>query len=443
MEHNNKNEHNYELENDLNANQPINQPNNQTSNQSGNQSGNKTSSPPLPLFKKDNAVKRILFQIKKEISLLKTDKINLFIAIVLPPLIIILFAAMVINANPPAPVRVAVVDYDSNTYLNPQDLIETNYSNLSVDYIAILNSSTNHSLDMTLSHYYNGSENYNAMMEARALLREKMIDVIVVIPADFTELVQAGMPAIVDIIPDTSDVLNVQRYMNVIFESLEVLTVTNNMTGNFEVQINYEYAVPGEYNAEYVYSITLVLGFVIFGVTCVLTILVVVQEQPIARLLLTPVRKVEILTAKYITYTGLLFIQIILIYAASKSMGLYIRGRVIDLFIALFLMGYVGLSLGMFISTVSETKMEANQLFFVFLIVIVLLSGIFIPLDAMPPYLRFIANLLPLSHGTPMIGLIVNKGARLAGMHVTYLVIQALAYTILSYLVFLRKRYEV
>ena len=213
MEHNNKNEHNYELENDLNANQPINQPNNQTSNQSGNQSGNKTSSPPLPLFKKDNAVKRILFQIKKEISLLKTDKINLFIAIVLPPLIIILFAAMVINANPPAPVRVAVVDYDSNTYLNPQDLIETNYSNLSVDYIAILNSSTNHSLDMTLSHYYNGSENYNAMMEARALLREKMIDVIVVIPADFTELVQAGMPAIVDIIPDTSDVLNVQRYM--------------------------------------------------------------------------------------------------------------------------------------------------------------------------------------------------------------------------------------
>ena len=412
-----------------------------TPQQNGSES-NESKPAPLILFKKDNSLSRIADQVKKELRLLKTDKINLFIAIVLPPLIILLFATMVINSHEPGPVRIAVVNYDSNAYFTPSEYVETVYANHSRDYVAILNS-TNYSLDLTLNYYYNGSENYNAMMEARALLESKQVDIIIVIPADFSELLESGFPGLLDVIPDTSDVMNVQRYLNVVYRSLDIFTEVKNLTGNFEVNIQYEYEIPSDFNTQYVYLITLVLGFVIFGVTCVLSILVVVQEQPIARLLLTPVNRVEILTSKYITYLLVLFVQIFLIYGTARFRGLYVRGKIIDLFIALFLMGYVGLSLGMFISTVSKTKMEANQLFFVFLIVIVLLSGIFIPLDSMPFYLQFLANLLPLSHGTPMIGAIINKGASLSGVHVRYLVIQGLVYTVLSYLAILKKNYEV
>ena len=47
----------------------------------------------------------------------------------------------------------------------------------------------------------------------------------------------------------------------------------------------------------------------IIGVGMVSTILIIVQEKPVARLLLTPVKRIEILLAKYITYISILIVQ--------------------------------------------------------------------------------------------------------------------------------------
>jgi ABC-type polysaccharide/polyol phosphate export permease len=103
----------------------------------------------------------------------------------------------------------------------------------------------------------------------------------------------------------------------------------------------------------------------------------------------------------------------------------------------------VGISLGMFISTVSKTKMEANQLFFAFFIIIFLFSGMFIPINSMPSYLQIFANAMPLAHGSPMIQSIVAKGKTVFGPDFRYLIIQGLVLTGLSFINILRKDYEV
>lgn len=390
--------------------------------------------------KRGGLFSRIKDQIKKEFKLLKTDKINLFIAILLPPLVIILFGTMLLNASDYGPVQVAVVSFDGNAYITPNDYVQTTFENYTIPFVDAVNQSGKVTLD---NRFLNGSKDYDAIDMARELLRNKVIQVIIIIPADFSELLMAGYPGMLDAIPDTSDVKQVQRYLNAIQDCINIFAKNQNFSGQFQINKDYTFAVPPDYDLEYTYMMTLVLAFIVFGISCVLTILVVVQEQPIARLLLTPVSKSEILIAKYITYILILLLQVVLIYAASVGMGLYIQGNIRHLFIGLFIMGYVGIALGMFISTLSKTKMEANQLFFAFFIVIVLLSGIFIPIAAMPSYLQLFANLLPLSHGSPMIAGIVNKGKSVFGPDFNFLALQGIILTILSFINMKRKNYEV
>jgi ABC-2 type transport system permease protein len=175
----------------------------------------------------------------------------------------------------------------------------------------------------------------------------------------------------------------------------------------------------------------------------VLTILVIVHEKPVARLLLTPVKRSEILLSKYVAYTLVLLLQTTLLITCTLASGLYLVGSLFDLFLALFIVGFTGLSMGIFISSLSKTKTEANQLFFALFIVIVLLSGIFIPIDAMPIYLQMFAYALPLSHGDPMIRGIVTKGNSVFGFDFFSLLGLSIIFVILSFIVFKKRKYEV
>jgi ABC-2 type transport system permease protein len=181
----------------------------------------------------------------------------------------------------------------------------------------------------------------------------------------------------------------------------------------------------------------------IIGVGMVSTILIIVQEKPVARLLLTPVKRIEILTAKYLTYMSILIIQIISLIISALAFGLYLVGSLIDLFLSLFILGFTGLAIGIFISTLSKTKTQANQLFLATFLVLILLSGIFIPIDAMPIYLQVIAYVLPLSHGSPLINSIITKGKSVCGFDFFTLLGVSLVLVILSFIIFQRRKYEV
>ena len=107
------------------------------------------------------------------------------------------------------------------------------------------------------------------------------------------------------------------------------------------------------------------------------------------------------------------------------------------------MVGFAGLCLGLFISTVSKTKTEANQLFFAFFIVIILLSGMFVPIESMPDYLQIIAYMLPLSHGQPIVKGILSKGKGLLGFDFFWLLGISSFLILLSFLIIYKKRYEV
>lgn len=404
---------------------------------------NKNSSRPTKETFHSKGIKGFLFRlmkmVKKEFRLMRTDPGNLFIALLLPPLIILMFGFMVSEGGGPGPVNVVVVSNDSNTFINENNLTATHLDNYTIPYVDAVNKSEK----LNLIQFYNTTEEIYAMKEARGLLKAGNISCIISIPPEFSELLIWGLPGIIECVPDSSSFSEIQNNLNAIYDSLHIFTRANNLTPHFEIEGFEEFSIPPDYNVKFNSSIVLILSLMIFGIALVLTILVVVKEKPIARLLLTPIKRIEILTSKYITYTSVLVLQITLVLTSSYIVGLYIKGSLIDLFIALFIVGFTGINLGMFISSLSKTKTEANQLFFAFFIVLVLLSGIFVPIEAMPDYLRNVAYFLPLTHAHPIIESILTKGNSVFGFHFIALLLISLVLMFLAFVVFYKRRYEV
>jgi ABC-2 type transport system permease protein len=339
------------------------------------------------------------------------------------------------------PINCVVVSYDSNVVMfNGTEYKNDNYT---IPYIEAVNES-----QLVMLEFMNATEDLYAMETARNMLLRGDISVIVAIPIDFSELLDEGYPAIIEAVPDSSDIGSIQLKLNAVFESVKIFVHNNNLTPYYTVEGYEEFEIPEGYSLKYNFNVTLMLSFISFGIALVLTILSVVQEKPIARLLLTPARRVEILVAKIITYTSVLVIQVGLVILATMLNGLYLQGgnfvlALLKLFIALFLVSFCGMSLGLFISCLSKTKTEANQYFFAFFIVIVILSGIFIPIDAMPRWLQFLAKILPLSHGDPMLRGIITKGSGLFGPDFLALLGISGGLIILSFVLIMRRRYEV
>lgn len=386
---------------------------------------------------------RLWNQVKKEFRLLKTDKFNLFIALALPPLIIWLFASMSTSASQVIPVKVDIVSYDSNIFINQDNYtIVTAWDNYTDRYLDAVDDSKY----LELGEFYDASQEDYAMEVARERLREGDIECIIVIPVEFSEFLTTGLPGIIECIPDSSNIAYIQDKLNAVEDSISIFVEDNHLDPQFVLMEHDEYSVPSDYNFRFNYNMIMLFSFMVFGISTVLTILVVVQERTIPRLLLTPTKKHEILISKFITFSIVLALQIFLILSSAIVNGLYLKNgflTAVELFIALFMLGFVGVCLGMFISTLSKTKTEANQLFFAAFIVIILLSGIFVPLDAMPEYLQAIAFILPLSHGTPMLRAILSKGKSVLGFDFFALLIVSVVLIFFSFVVMKRKRYEV
>ncbi len=385
---------------------------------------------------------RFLKQIKKEFKLLWTDKFNILLALVLPPAIILLIAFTATASSEINPVDCIVISYDSNSFINPNNLTESFEANYTLPYVQAVNQSIYLNPIEPESLFYNASEEIYAMDKARDYLKAGIISIIIVLPIDFSEMLFLGMPGMIECIVDGSNMLKIQDNLNAVLDSVKIFTSENNLTPQFVFQEIEVLSIPSNFNSAFNSIVVFILPLFSFGLAMVLTILVVVKEKPIARLLLTPVQRFEILLSKYVTYSTILSIQTALIIGTSLFQGLYCVGNLLDLFIAMFMLGFTGVGLGLFVSCFSKTKTEANQFFFMFFIVIIVLSGLFIPIDAMPLYLRIFAWILPLSHANPMIMGILTKGNSVFGFDFYWLVGIGTFLFISSFIIFQRKQYE-
>jgi ABC-2 type transport system permease protein len=102
-----------------------------------------------------------------------------------------------------------------------------------------------------------------------------------------------------------------------------------------------------------------------------------------------------------------------------------------------------GLGLGLLVSTVSQTQKQAQQITAVLMVLTTMLTGLFYPRLTMPPVVRAVGNLIPVTYFIRIARGIITKGIGLSFMwrDVVILVIYAIVVIVLASLTF-RKRLD-
>jgi ABC-2 type transport system permease protein len=131
-------------------------------------------------------------------------------------------------------------------------------------------------------------------------------------------------------------------------------------------------------------------------------------------LITTPVRSSEIMIGKIVPYIFVGLIQVAIILGLGHVIfDVPINGRLDQLVLGVFAFISASLTLGLLVSTIAKTQLQAMQLTVFLLIPSILLSGFMFPYEGMPDAAQWIAEALPATHFIRMVRAIVLRGATL------------------------------
>ncbi|WP_172328821.1 ABC transporter permease [Mangrovicoccus sp. HB161399] len=175
------------------------------------------------------------------------------------------------------------------------------------------------------------------------------------------------------------------------------------------------------YNPEQRTEVNIVPGLVgiILTMTMVLfTSAAIVRESEhgnMEMLINTPVRPVELMLGKIVPFLGIGLIQACLILGLGRAIfGVAIVGSLWLLLWGGLLFIAASLSLGLVISTIAKTQLQAMQMTFFIVLPSILLSGFMFPYEGMPVPAQWLANALPVTHFLRLIRGVVLRDAGLA-----------------------------
>lgn len=148
--------------------------------------------------------------------------------------------------------------------------------------------------------------------------------------------------------------------------------------------------------------------------TLFLTAFAIVREREqgtMEQLIVTPIQAWELMLGKILPFLILAILNVcITLVVASFWFRVEVKGNIVLLFVLalIFLLGSLGL--GILISTVSRTQMQAMQLAAFVILPMFILSGFLVPRENMPWLANYAGYLLPITYFLVIIRTIIIKG---------------------------------
>jgi ABC-2 type transport system permease protein len=161
-------------------------------------------------------------------------------------------------------------------------------------------------------------------------------------------------------------------------------------------------------------------AFLLYGIALKLTAFAIVREREVGTieaLLVTPIRPIELMLAKMIPNLCIAILNMALTFTMGMLIfGVPFRGSLL-LFSALAVLFAVGsLGLGLAISSVSQSQVQANQLATLMNIAVLFLSGFLFPAYSLPLVLRWLGYIMPMTFFMPIVNGIITKGVGLSAL---------------------------
>jgi len=194
----------------------------------------------------------------------------------------------------------------------------------------------------------------------------------------------------------------------------------NEVADHNTVRPTASFAVVQYYNPEQRTVVNIVPGLVavILTMTMILfTSAAIVREHEQGNmefLITTPVSPMELMIGKIAPYILVGLVQVAIILSMGHWVfSVPIQGGLLSLLSGSILFIFASLTLGLVISTIVKTQLQAMQLTIFILLPSILLSGFMFPYDAMPVPAQWIAEALPVTHFMRMIRAIVLRDANI------------------------------
>jgi ABC-2 type transport system permease protein len=272
---------------------------------------------------------------------------------------------------------------------------------------------------------------------ARARLARGDVDMVVVAPADYRQKLEQGEQAVVVVETDQLDPvrqginatvadimtreLNAEVIRLAAVEGQAQLQQTGSAAPSFKPEI-----VARPFRADIqnkagvdttllIFFTPAVLALVLQHLGVTLTALSMIRERlsgAIDIFRVAPISAVELLLGKYIAYAILgLAVATVVVLGTTNGLHLPFLGSVASFGLAVFLLTFASLGLGLLISLVADSERQAVQLSMLVLLASMFFSGFVLPVHEFREPIRTLSYLLPVTYGIEIFQQEMLRGA--------------------------------
>jgi ABC-2 type transport system permease protein len=237
-----------------------------------------------------------------------------------------------------------------------------------------------------------------------------------VIPPDYVQQLKRGRGAQAQIIVDAADPLSSSAAISsAALASLSTSFSLGQMSGP-RVQ-PLEVRVRPWYNPDLKSSTFIVpgiIGVLLAMMLILITSMAIVRERErgtLEQLVVTPIDKMSLMLGKIVPFILVGYVQMTVVLALGKLLfDIPTRGSILLLYVLTMAYILANLALGLLVSTLTKTQVQAMQLSFFLILPNILLSGFMFPRDAMPEAAQWIGAALPLTYYLGILRGILLKG---------------------------------
>ena len=338
------------------------------------------------------------FLLQKEFRQIFRDKTILAMMLAVPIIqLMILPWAMNLNIKN---INLSIVDNDQSSY--SQQLITKIGSS---GYFRII--SADRSYKEALVHIENGSSDLIMELPSgfeRNLVREGKQTIGISVDAINGSKASIGGAYLASVISDFN--------ANLAINQIDVPDYKTKPLGFIETTFSNWYNPLAEYKYFFVPGVLVLLLTMIGGFMTALNIVREKEVGTIEQINVTPIKKWEFILGKLIPFwiigmivftIGLLVIWVV--YGISSLGSLPLLYVVAGTYM-IALLGF-----GLLVSTFCESQVQAMFVAFFFILIFILMSGLFTAVQSMPPWARIISGLTPVSHFIKIMRMIMLKGS--------------------------------
>ena len=374
----------------------------------------------MPLWQKKYKMKRFIGFVSKEWYHIFRDKRSMFILFGMPIVQIMLFGFAITNEI--NNVNIAIFNKSKDT--ETQKIIDK----------------------ISASKYFKIDEEITNEKQIEAVFKKGKVKAVLVFEKDFMKNLQTKNTAFVQVISDATDpnIANtITNYFNAILQNYtQEINKFNKPTYQIQTQTQLYY------NPELKSVFTFVPGVmtvILMLVSAMMTSISITKEKEMGTmevLLVSPIKPFQVIIGKVFPYVFLSIINaLVILLLGFFVFKMPMEGSYILLAFVSVLFIITALSLGILISTISDSQQTAMMISLVGLMLpVIILSGFIFPVSSMPLPLQIISNIIPAKWFIIILKAIMLKGAGffviwkeiliLIGMTVFFIVLSIKKYNI-------------